>query len=77
MNGIQRNKIKFHLVEKTKSAFALPDHHLVLYTGLIEDCENAEELVSSHKSAWKRPHHAKLTGKLVVRLISMTTKRTA
>ena len=44
-NDIDREKIKLHLVDKDEvNAFALPDYHMVVYTGLIEDCENEAEL---------------------------------
>ena len=78
-NGLKRDDIKLHLVEKDEvNAFALPDHHLVLYTGLIEDCENAEELcgVIAHEIAHMEKGH--IMRKLIREvglsvLISMTT----
>src|ERR1019366_4214374 len=40
-NGIKGATIKLHLVlNKEINAFALPGRHLVVYTGLINACEN-------------------------------------
>jgi predicted Zn-dependent protease len=78
-NDIDRNEIKLHLVRKDEiNAFALPDHHLVLYSGLINDCENAEELcgVLGHEIAHMEKGHImrKLTREIGLSiLISMTT----
>lgn len=78
-NGIDHNKIKLHIVRKDDiNAFALPDGHLVLFTGLIEDCENEAELcgVIAHELAHMQNGH--IMKKLVKEiglsmLISMTT----
>ena len=44
-NKINPTKIKLHLIKKDEiNAFALPNNHLVIYTGLIENCENENEL---------------------------------
>lgn len=44
-NDLDTAGIKIHLVKsKDVNAFALPDGHLVVYTGLIADCQSAEEL---------------------------------
>ena len=44
-NDIDRKKIKLHIIEKDEiNAFALPDDHLVIYTGLIRFCDNESEL---------------------------------
>lgn len=44
-NGIQRDSLKIHIVEKDEvNAFALPNNHLVVYTGLITDCRKQEAL---------------------------------
>lgn len=44
-NNIDRTKIKFHLLRKDDvNAFALPNNHLVVYTGLINACESESEL---------------------------------
>src|SRR5688572_11563874 len=40
-NGIDHDQIKLQIVNKDEiNAFALPNHHLVLFTGLIRDCKN-------------------------------------
>jgi predicted Zn-dependent protease len=52
--------IKLHLIKsKEVNAFALPDGHLVVYTGLIAECENAEELcgVLGHEIGHIEHHH--------------------
>lgn len=44
-NEIDRKSIKLHIIEKDDiNAFALPDGHLVVYSGLILKSENQEEL---------------------------------
>lgn len=44
-NHIDRSSIKLHIVRQDEvNAFALPDQHLVVFTGLIEACENEAEL---------------------------------
>ena len=44
-NDIDRDSLKVHIVIKDEiNAFALPNNHLVLYTGLIEDCKRQEAL---------------------------------
>jgi predicted Zn-dependent protease len=44
-NNIDRELIKIHIIEKDEiNAFALPNGHLVVYTGLISNAENQEEL---------------------------------
>jgi predicted Zn-dependent protease len=53
-NNIQRDSLKIHLVENTEvNAFALPDNHLVVYSGLINQCKNQEALqgVLGHEMA--------------------------
>ena len=53
-NSIDRTKIKLHLLRKDEiNAFALPNNHLVVYSGLITACENEAELcgVMSHELA--------------------------
>ena len=53
-NGIDADIIKLHIIRKDQvNAFALPDHHLVLFTDLILDCENEAELcgVMAHELA--------------------------
>lgn len=52
-NDIQ-TEIKLHVVEKDFiNAFAIPDGNLVLFTGLIQECQSAEELagVIGHEMA--------------------------
>jgi len=44
-NNIERDSLKIHIVEKDDiNAFALPNNHLVVYTGLITECKNQEAL---------------------------------
>lgn len=44
-NDIERDSLKIHIVKKDQiNAFALPNNHLVVYTGLIEDCKKQEAL---------------------------------
>ena len=59
-NKIERTGIKFHLVRKDEiNAFAFPNNHLVLYSGLINGCENEAELcgVLSHEIAHMEKRH--------------------
>lgn len=78
-NDIDRDRIKLHLVDKDEvNAFALPDHHMVVYSGLIEDCENEAELcgIIAHELAHLEKGH--IMQKLVKEiglsvLISMTS----
>lgn len=45
-NNLDRSKIKVHILEKDEiNAFALPNDHLVVYTGLIAAAENEAELL--------------------------------
>ena len=45
-NDIDKSQIKLHLLEKDEvNAFALPDGHLVIFSGLLTDCENEGELI--------------------------------
>lgn len=45
-NNINRSGIKAHLLIKDEvNAFALPGGHLIIYTGLINDCDNQEQLI--------------------------------
>ncbi len=44
-NSIEREFIKVHILEKDEvNAFALPNGHVIVYTGLIKESENYEEL---------------------------------
>lgn len=78
-NHIDKNAIKIHVLNKDDiNAFALPNGHLIVYSGLILDAENQEELagVISHEIAHIELHHVM---KKLVRevgfsvLVSMTT----
>jgi predicted Zn-dependent protease len=45
-NGIDHHKIKLHILENDEvNAFTLPDHYLVIYSGLIKEADNEGELV--------------------------------
>jgi predicted Zn-dependent protease len=45
-NGIDRDKVKLHVIDKDiLNAFALPDDHLVVLTGLVNETENEAELL--------------------------------
>lgn len=45
-NNINKSDIKVHLLIKDEvNAFALPGGHLIIYTGLINDCDNQEQLI--------------------------------
>lgn len=78
-NSIDREKIKLHLLRKDEiNAFALPNRHLVVYSGLITSCENEAELygVICHELVHIEKNH--VMNKLVKEvglsvLISMTT----
>lgn len=65
-NNINYEKLQIHIVEKDEvNAFALPNNHLVVYTGLISDCQNEEELlgVLGHEIAHIEKKH--ITKKLI------------
>lgn len=78
-NGIDHEKINLHIIEKGEiNAFAMPGNHLVIYTGLIRDCKNPEQLagVIGHELAHLEKGHimkklAKEIGFSV--LVSMTS----
>lgn len=78
-NSIDRKKVKLHLLRKDEiNAFALPNNHLVVYSGLIAACENEAELygVIGHELAHMEKNH--VMNKLIKEvglsvLISMTT----
>ena len=78
-NGIQRDSLKIHIVEKDEvNAFALPNNHLVVYTGLITDCQKQEALqgVLGHEIAHIENNHVmkKLSKEIGLSvLISATT----
>jgi beta-barrel assembly-enhancing protease len=78
-NHIDKDKIKIHVLKNGEiNAFALPNNHLVVYSGLIEACQNESEFcgVLSHELAHIQKGHVmnklvKETGLSV--LISMST----
>jgi predicted Zn-dependent protease len=78
-NGIQRENIKLHILKKDEiNAFALPNGHLVIYSGLIASADNQEELsgVIGHEIAHIQLEHVmkKLINEFGLSiLISMTT----
>lgn len=78
-NNIDREHIKVHILNKDEvNAFALPDGHLIIYSGLILASENPEELsgVIGHELAHIELNHVmrKLVNEIGLSvLISMTT----
>lgn len=59
-NNIERDSLKVHIVEKDEiNAFALPNNHLVVYTGLITECKKQEALqgVLGHEIAHIEKNH--------------------
>ncbi|MEY4931655.1 MAG: hypothetical protein RI909_2379 [Bacteroidota bacterium] len=78
-NRLDRSRIKVHILNKDEiNAFALPNGHLVIYSGLILASENPEELsgVISHELAHIELNHVmkKLIKEVgLSMLISMTT----
>ena len=59
-NGIAPDDISIHLVQnKEVNAFAIPGHHIIIYTGLIEHCDSATELcgVIGHEMGHIRLNH--------------------
>jgi len=59
-NQIDRSKIKLHLlVNEEINAFALPNNHLIVYSGLVEACKNEAELdgVICHELAHLEKNH--------------------
>lgn len=79
-NQIDKNKLKIHVLNKDEiNAFALPNGHLIVYSGLIKDTNNPEELASviCHEIAHIERNHVmkKLVKEIGLSvLISMTTK---
>ncbi|MDP3641709.1 MAG: M48 family metallopeptidase [Bacteroidota bacterium] len=79
VNSIDRTKVKLHLLRKDEiNAFALPNNHLVVFSGLISACENEAELqgVIAHELAHMEKNH--VMNKLIKEiglsvLISMST----
>ena len=78
-NKIDREKIKVHVLNKDEiNAFALPNGHLIIYSGLIQNSANQEELtgVICHEIAHIELNHVmkKLVKEIgLTVLISMTT----
>jgi predicted Zn-dependent protease len=59
-NEIDRTNIKLHLLKSEQvNAMALPNGHLVVFTGLVEFCDNESELfgVLGHEIAHIRHQH--------------------
>ena len=78
-NKIDRKKIKLHILNSSEvNAFALPNHHLVVFSGLINESINENELsgVISHELAHIELNHVmkKLVKEVGLSvLLSMTT----
>jgi predicted Zn-dependent protease len=78
-NKIDRAMIKLHVLEKDEiNAFALPNGHLVVYSGLIQDADNPEEIagVMGHEIAHIELSHVmkKLVNEIgLTVLLTMTT----
>ena len=59
-NKIDAHQIKIHVIDKPEiNAFAMPNKHLIVYTRLIQDCKNADELtgVMAHEIAHMQHDH--------------------
>lgn len=59
-NDIDQDSLKVHIIKKDEiNAFALPNGHLVVYSGLIEDCKKQEALqgVLGHEIAHIEKNH--------------------
>tara|TARA_B110000503_G_scaffold142223_1_gene238312 strand:+ start:62 stop:850 length:789 start_codon:yes stop_codon:yes gene_type:complete len=59
-NFIERDSLKVHIIDKDEiNAFAMPDNHLVVYTGLIEASKNEQVLlgVLGHEIAHLEGNH--------------------
>ncbi len=78
-NNIRKENIKLFIVDKNEiNAFALPNRIMVIYSGLIKNCENEEELlgVIGHELAHMEHNHVmkKLIKEMGLNvLIGMTT----
>ena len=60
VNAIERDSLKVHIVKNSQvNAFAMPDNHLVVYTGLIEASKNEQALlgVLGHEIAHIEKNH--------------------
>jgi predicted Zn-dependent protease len=59
-NNIESSKIKLHLINNNEiNALALPNNHIIIYTGLLKSCENQHELagVIGHELAHLENDH--------------------
>jgi predicted Zn-dependent protease len=59
-NNIERDSLKVHIVKNSQvNAFAMPDNHLVVYSGLIEASKNEQALlgVLGHEMAHIEKNH--------------------
>ena len=78
-NGIERDSLKVHIIDNDEvNAFAMPDNHLVVYTGLIKACKNEQALlgVLGHEIAHIEGNHVmkKLSKEIGLSvLLSITT----
>lgn len=75
-NQINNQNIKIHIVYNSEvNAFALPNHHMVIYTGLISSCDTPEELagVMSHEIAHMELRHVmkKLTKEMGITMLAI------
>jgi len=81
-NKIERKSIKIHIIEKDEiNAFALPNGHLIIYSGLILNSDNQEQLsgVICHEIAHIVLKHVfkKLIKEVgISAIVSMTTGNT-
>ena len=72
-NGINPKKIKVHIVNSEEiNAFALPDRHLVIYTGLLKLSDNESEVcgIIGHELAHMEKNHVM---KKLIKEIGLTT----
>jgi predicted Zn-dependent protease len=78
-NNIPFEKLKVHVIEKDEvNAFAMPNHHMVIYTGLVKESSSPEALfgVMAHELAHMELNHVmkKLSKEIGLSvLLSMTT----
>jgi predicted Zn-dependent protease len=59
-SDIDFSKLKIHVIKSNEiNAFALPDHNMVIYTGLIDYAKNAEEVagVMAHEIGHMEKNH--------------------
>lgn len=74
-NDIERDSLKVHIVDKDEvNAFAMPNNHLVVYTGLIEASKKQEALIGvlGHEIAHLEHNHVmkKLSKEIGVSVIT-------